>query len=324
MIEQANRTYWDSVFTKYFRENPEGLVELYNAIEGTDYPLDTPVEPDSLEDVLYKEKINDLSFILNGQILVLVEHQSTINENMALRLLMYVARLYEKLLNKWKKRAVYEEKRIPIPTPKFVVLYNGKAPYPAHTAQYLSQSFMVQEETPVLELKVDVYNINYEENSELLQKSKHLTEYSLFIHFVNQGAAAGKPLAEAIKDAIRYCIEHDIMREFLEENGSEVNNMLLGEWKLEEALDYKENKGREEGREEGEKLGMAKGEKLGKEEKQQELIRALKDVLAPEVIAEKFQLPVEYVTGVLNGELAIAEPDAEYKVNHADGAGGTA
>ncbi|MBR5320105.1 MAG: hypothetical protein IKU46_11020 [Peptococcaceae bacterium] len=61
MTEQANRTYRDSVFTKYFRENPEGLVELYNAIEGTDYPLDTPVEPDSLEDVLYKEKINDLS-----------------------------------------------------------------------------------------------------------------------------------------------------------------------------------------------------------------------------------------------------------------------
>lgn len=86
--------------------------------------------------------------------------------------------------------------------------------------------------------------------------------------------------------------------------------MLLGEWKLEEALDYKENKGREE----GEKIGIAKGAQLGREEKQQELIRALKDVLAPEVIAEKFQLLVEYVSGVLSGELVIAEPDVPYKV----------
>ena len=200
---------------------------------------------------------------------------------------------------------MYEEKRIPIPKPKFVVLYNGSAACPKHTVQYLSSSFMMQDEEPVLELKVDVYNINYEEHSELLQKSKHLTDYSLFIHLVNEGRAAGKALEEAIREAIRYCIEHDIMSEFLRENGSEVHNMLLGEWKLEEAMEYKEQKGREE----GERLGLVKGEQLGKEEKQRELVYALKGVLAPEVIAEKFQLSLDYVMRVLNGEYMIAEPE---------------
>ena len=308
MTEQANRNYRDSVFTKYFRENPEGLIELYNAIADTDYPLDTPVEPDSLDDVLYKERINDLSFVLDNQILVLVEHQSTMNENMALRLLMYVARLYEKLLNKWNKRAMYEEKRIPIPKPKFVVLYNGSAACPKHTVQYLSSSFMMQDEEPVLELKVDVYNINYEEHSELLQKSKHLTDYSLFIYLVNEGRAAGKALEEAIREAIRYCIEHDIMSEFLRENGSEVHNMLLGEWKLEEAMEYKEQKGREE----GERIGIEKGERLGEMKEREKTVRALQDVLAPEVIAEKLQLSLEYVLAVLSGASVVSEPEVPY------------
>ncbi len=298
MTEQANRNYRDSVFTKYFRENPEGLVELYNAITGTNYPLDTPVVPNSLEDVLYKEKMNDLSFVLDNQILVLIEHQSTINENMALRLLMYVARLYEKLLNQWGKRAVYEEKRIPIPQPKFVVLYNGRAPYPEHTIQQLSKSFMVQDGEPTLELRVDVYNINYREESEFLQKSRYLTDYSLFVHILHQEITAGKTLDEAIRSAIAQCIRQDIMREFLEEHGSEVYNMLLGEWKIEEALDYKEQKGREEGI---------------KEEKNR-TIRALKDVLEPEVIAETVQQPVEYVLKVLDEAMMVSEDETAYKV----------
>jgi len=300
MTEHANRNYRESVFTKYFREHPEGLIELYNAIADTDYPLDTPVEPDSLDDVLYKERINDLSFVLDNQILVLVEHQSTMNENMALRLLMYVARLYEKLLNKWNKRAMYEEKRIPIPKPKFVVLYNGSAACPKHTVQYLSSSFMMQDEEPVLELKVDVYNINYEEHSELLQKSKHLTDYSLFIHLVNEGRVAGKALEEAIREAIRYCIEHDIMSEFLRENGSEVHNMLLGEWKLEEAMEYKEQKGREE------------GERIGEVKKQHEMIRKFSQINTPEQIAETLQLSLEYVLAVLSGASVVSEPEVPY------------
>ena len=311
MTEQANRNYRDSVFTRYFRENPEGLVEIYNAIAGTDYPLDTPVVVDTLDDVLYKERINDLSFQLNEQILVLIEHQSTINENMALRLLMYVARLYEKLLNQWEEESVYREKRIQIPTPRFVVLYNGTAPYPEHTVQYLSESFLMQEENPALELKVDVYNINYKKTSELLQKSRYLSDYSIFVHLVNQGRAAGKTLAEAIKEAIRDCVNQDIMKEFLKEHGSEVHNMLMQEWKLEKALVYAKKEGREEGRAEG----IQEGEKIGRAGEREKTIHALKEVMAPEVIAETLQLPLDYVLAVLSGASIVSEPDsAEYKV----------
>ena len=73
------------------------------------------------------------------------------------------------------------------------------------------------------------------------------------------------------------------MTEFLETHGSEVSNLLLEEWNMDEALKDAREKGREEGREEA----------------KQELIRALNGVLTPEVIAEKFGLPVNYVLDVL-------------------------
>ena len=87
---EANRNYKDSVFSCFFSD-PKRLVEVYNAIEDTNYPLDTNVQINTLEQVLYRGIANDLSFILgnkNKELVVLIEHQSTINPNMALRLLM--------------------------------------------------------------------------------------------------------------------------------------------------------------------------------------------------------------------------------------------
>jgi hypothetical protein len=92
----ANRTYKDSVFSLLFA-NPETLRELYGAIEGITLPPDIPVTINTLEDALYKALINDISFMIGDKLVVLIEHQSTINPNMPLRLLLYIARLYEKI-----------------------------------------------------------------------------------------------------------------------------------------------------------------------------------------------------------------------------------
>ena len=95
------------MFSLYL-SNPERLIDVYNAMADIDYPFDTPVEINTLTDVLYKNQINDLSFVSDWQIVVLIEHQSTINENMALRLFLYSARVYEKLL---KPKALYKKNR---------------------------------------------------------------------------------------------------------------------------------------------------------------------------------------------------------------------
>ena len=302
----VNREYKDSVFSLYLSD-PQRLIDVYNAVAKTNYPLDTPVEINTLTDVLYKNQINDLSFVLDGQVVVLIEHQSTINENMALRLYMYSARVYEKIT---KQKPLYKRKRVKIPVPQFIVLYNGNEPIPEYTVQKLSDSYMTEQENPQLELKVNIYNINYEVNAEIVQKSKSLNEYSRFIGKIKENLADGLSLEKSIKQAIEYGVEHDIMREFLEANGTEVCNMLLSGWNIDEALAVSKEEGYEDGFEAGERRGVEYGEK----KKQEEMIRAFQDVLSPEVIAEKIHVPVQYVLDILkdDGAAMVCEPAQSY------------
>ncbi|MBQ3508477.1 MAG: Rpn family recombination-promoting nuclease/putative transposase [Peptococcaceae bacterium] len=304
MTEHANRNYRDSVFSLYLSE-PERLIEVYNAVANTDYPPDTQVEINTLTDVLYKNQINDLSFVLDNQIVVLIEHQSTINENMALRLFLYSARVYEKIT---KQKPLYKRKRVKIPVPRFIVLYNGNEPYPEYGEQKLSDSFIFQQVNPQLELKIDIYNINYEVNAEIVRRSKSLAEYSRFIGLIKMNLADGLTLEEAIKQAIEYGMKHDIMKEFLETHGTEVANMLLSGWNMDEALAVS----KEEGYEDGFEDGFEDGKEMGEMKKQYEMIRKFSQINTPEQIAEILQLPLEYVLAVLNGELVVAEPDVPY------------
>jgi len=122
----ANTKYKDSVFSLLFSD-PDLLRELYCALEGISLPTDVPVTINTLQDVLFMGRINDISFEIGGKLVILIEHQSTINPNMALRLLMYIARVYEKIIG---DKNIYTSRPIPLPKPEFFVLYNGVSPYP--------------------------------------------------------------------------------------------------------------------------------------------------------------------------------------------------
>jgi len=227
---------------------------LYSAIEGIDIPKDAIVDINTLSDVLFMKQINDLSFTINDRIVVLIEHQSTINENVPLRLLMYIARVYEKIIDRDK---LYQRKLEKIPTPEFIVLYNGKDECPDYQELRLSNAFkdiagLKQScgiELP-LELVVQVYNINHGRNLEIQKKCETLESYSFFISKIKE-LSEYLPLDEAVKSAVKYCIEHDILREFLREHASEVINMLCDELTTEEIAEIRAREAREEGRVEG-------------------------------------------------------------------------
>jgi len=173
----------------------------------------------------------------------------------------------------------------------------------------------LKQENPQLELKVDIYNINYEVNAEIVQRSQALSEYSRFIGKIKENLNDGLSLEESIHQAIEYGIEHDIMREFLETNGSEVANMLLSGWNMDEALSVSKEEGYEDGYDDGRAEGRAEGVLYGEKTKQEEMIRALNGVLPAEVIAEKFKLSLEYVLEVLKDPMCVCEPGAKYEVN---------
>ncbi|MGI5057162.1 Rpn family recombination-promoting nuclease/putative transposase [Treponema socranskii] len=159
-MNTSNRKYKDSVFVDLFSEDEkakENFLSLYNALHGTNPPLSSPVENIRLDNVMYMNIINDVSCPVDGKISVLAEHQSTINENMPLRFLEYIARLYEKLQAPTDR---YLRKPSKIPAPEFYAFYNGIEDYPETTVLKLSDAFITKPEQMPLELTVQVLNIN--------------------------------------------------------------------------------------------------------------------------------------------------------------------
>jgi len=247
----ANAKYKDSVFS-YLFSDPEALRQLYCAIKGVALPDDIPITINTLQGVLFMDRINDISFEIGGRLVVLIEHQSTINPNMALRLLMYIARVYEKIIDDTK---IYATREIFVPRPEFIVLYNGTAPYPDEKILKLSDAFEsvaelgLHEGRPALELTVRVLNINEGRNENIVKKCSTLAGYSAFIAKVREYEKGGESKKGAIIKAARYCREHDILTNFLKNNASGVINMLMTEWRMEDALAVRFEEGKEEGRE---------------------------------------------------------------------------
>jgi len=252
-MENVNRNHKNSVFSSLF-SNPDVLRELYSAIEGVTIPPDTPIDINTLTGVLYKGQINDVSFIVDNRLVVLIEHQSTINNNIPLRLLMYIAYLYKKIVNRKK---LYQTKLEKIPSPEFIVLYNGKYKYPDHKELKLSDAFkdikglkLTDTNKIPLELIVQVYNVNHGHNFEILKKCETLDGYSIFVEKIREYQKKENSLEKGVKNAINYCIKKNILKEYLEAHGSEVYNMLLMEWNQDEAIEVAREEGREEAREE--------------------------------------------------------------------------
>ena len=273
----VNRNYKDSVFSKLF-SSPELLRELYSAIEGIEVPKDAIVNINTLSDAIFMQKINDLSFTIDDRIVVLVEHQSTICENIPVRLLMYIGRVYEKIV---KKENIYRKSLVKIPTPEFIVLYNGDDDYPDHSELRLSTAFKnvtglkrnVNSELP-LEVVIQVYNINQGRNPEMLKRSVTLDGYSVLIAKFNEYRKYFS-LAEAARKAVLYCIEHNVLKPFLEEHSSEVVNMLYGDVTVEEIADIRAREALEIGMERGLEQGRGEGREEGRNDEKHIIARNL-------------------------------------------------
>ena len=250
--DHVKNNYRDSLFRKYF-EHPDKLAALHELLTGIP-TAEQNVEIKTLKSVLFNRLKNDISFKVGDRFIVLFEHQSTINPNMPARMLLYSAMLYRKILS---KESIYSKKLIPLPAPEFYVLYNGKDPWKDNSKLYLSSAFAENQHN--LELVVTVRNIRYNKDNELLQKYKPLHDYSFFVYDVEKRVASGDSLADAIRSATDYCINHNIMRDYLSANYEEVFEMMSLRWNEKDAKKYWQKEAREEGHAAGLVEGRAQG-----------------------------------------------------------------
>ena len=283
-----NRKYKDSVFTDLFgsdRDGKKNFLDLYNALSGSDYKLEeVSLERKVIEQALYKTFNNDVSWLINGRLIVLVEHQSTVNENMPFRCLEYVTRIYEGIVPV-KQR--YAEKVYKIPNPDFYVIYVGKKEIPPEQELRLSDAFF-EKDNSKLELVVKVKNFT---DPKLLPISKTcdiLKEYCLFIEIVEQNYNRLFP-KKSFKKAIEFAMERGILTDYLDRKSREVINMLCAKYSYKDDIAVKQ----EEARNDGIAIGIQQGEQQKAIEDAVVLIKEYKET--PEVAAQKMNAPLEKV-----------------------------
>lgn len=296
---RANRNYKDTLFRMIFGE-PKSLLSLYNAINGTNYTDEEQLEIVTLENAIYMNMKNDLAFLVDCR-LNLYEQQASVNPNMPLRNLFYVAKEYQSLVD---RKSLYASNVIKIPTPSFVVFYNGVLEQPERKEMKLSDAFATPVEDPALELKVTQLNIKAGHNKELLDRCTILKEYSQYVERV-QRYVQEKSLNEAVEQAVQECIKEGILSEFLSKNRAEAISVSIFEYDEAKELALLRQGERELGMQEGMQAGMQAGELKSKVT----LIRKKSNKgLSAEKIAELLEESEESIREIL--EVMASNPTA--------------
>jgi hypothetical protein len=234
----GTRNIKDSLFVAIFN-NPDAARELYNAVYGTRYGPETPVVMTTLDDVLYKGIKNDLSFIIGDIYMAMFEQQSTFNPNIPLRIVLYIAHVYEHII---PNKEMHKSTLLKIPRIQPAMFYLCKDPAKSamktnRTIMDLSKSFLGEpSELSGLELNVLVLNISPGFNKRLLQRSPRLRAYVAFFTQLWEHEKR-MPRVQAVLAAVDWCVAHDMLADFFRQHRKEVSNMILNELTNDDAIE---------------------------------------------------------------------------------------
>ena len=272
---RINRKYKDSLFRMIFNSR-NALLSLYNAINRSDYMDPEELEITTIKDVIYIGVKNDVSFLIDD-FMSLYEAQSSDNPNMPLRGLIYFAQLYQSYVAGHGLN-IYSGNTQRIPTPRYVVLYNGTASMPDVSEYRLSDAFEHPQETCCLECVATVLNINAGHNQELMDSCRLLYEYAHFVecirHYLEQYEGE---LEYAVDCAVDDCIRTGILKTFLIKHRAEVKSVILTEYDARQHMEAEKSESYREGESRGESRFAALSLKLLSTGKTEDLELAARD-----------------------------------------------
>ena len=287
MARRPKRVYKDTLFRTIYSGKDERskrwILSLYNALTGKNYTDTADLEITTLEDVIYITMKNDLSFLIDSQ-MNLFEHQSSVNPNIPLRGLMYFSKLYQKEIEKHDKD-IYGKTLVKIPSPRFIVFYNGNEEQDDSVKYRLSDSFEIPDDSGEFEWTATVININKNHNEELQKKCESLYHYCVFVNRVKENLNQGLPLSEAVDEAVDFAINSKFLDGFFKEQRGAIMGDILTEFD-QEAYDRHR-------RAEGKAEGLAEGAQQNAIANAKNLLK--KSSLSAELIAECCSLPLEQV-----------------------------
>ena len=248
-----NRNFKSSVFSLMMQDKVKAL-NVYNVLGNSHFDNPEDVEIITTDGGISLSVRNDASFII-GTDMNFYEHQSTYNPNMPMRSLIYCTDAIDRRI-KEKNENLYGHKQIKIPTPRFVVFYNGREKRPAVEKMYLSSAYMGEKKNPDLELSCTVYNLNAPENKKLLEKSEVLYGYTFFVNRVNANKENGMELEQAIDEAIDTCTRENILKDFFGTYKNEVRRIMALDFTFERQIELTKMEYYQDGEKDGQLQNM--------------------------------------------------------------------
>ena len=213
---KAKRTAKNSVFLDLF-QNKSYLLKLYKTlhpedITATEYSLTNITIENVLTDNLY----NDLGFIVNNKLMILIEAQSTWTINILIRVLLYLAQSYHEYFQRTNQN-YYKSKKVKIPKPELYVIFTGNKGRKADQIS-LSKEFFEDAELDI-EVKATVLYENDEKDI--------INQYIIFCKIFNEQTNQHGMTQKAITETIRICKNREVLREYLTQREKEVVTIMM-------------------------------------------------------------------------------------------------
>ena len=173
-----------------------------------------------------------------------------------LRGLLYFAKLYETYIAE-NGIDIYNSKQQKLPTPQYIVFYNGEENEQDECILKLTDAFI--KEGGCLECQARLLNINFGRNKELMEKCRRLEEYAIFVARVRSCTKMKDlTLKQAIVMAMEKCIEEGVLVDILTKERDEVFGVLLSTFNKELYEKNLKEDAFKDGRKEGETYILVK------------------------------------------------------------------
>ena len=228
-----------SVFTHLFNI-PRYKRELYLSLHPKDKKIrEKDIKTWTLASIFTNIQVNDLGLLVRNTILLLMEAQSIWTLNILPRIFEYLGESFNRYLIETKQN-IYGSKKVKLPKPELYVLYTGNKNIKEKEISLKKEFFS---NVGPIELKVKVITIK--------NSCDVLKEYISFTKVLDKNNKKYGYTKKSINETIKHCIEHGILKDYLDKYQKEVYNIMTSIYSQETATYMYGNERYAEGKKEG-------------------------------------------------------------------------
>ena len=170
----------------------------------------------TITNVLTDNLYNDLGFIANNRLMILVEAQSTWTVNILVRVLLYLAQSYHEYFQR-TSQDYYKSRKVRMLKPELYVIFTGNKGRKSDRI-LLSEEFFKGADIDI-EVKAKVI---YESDTDDI-----INQYIIFCKVFNEQTKQHGMTQKAVTETIRICKDRNVLKEYLFDREKEVVTIMM-------------------------------------------------------------------------------------------------